>query len=85
MQVVSTREFRANQAKYFGAAHRGEDVIIKARLGNFRIVPVSEDDVLVNKNDLAEHLRRSLKEVKGVLEGRGKLMRWEDMMNDLDD
>ena len=31
MEVVSAREFRANQSKYFGAARDGEDVIVKSR------------------------------------------------------
>ena len=49
MEVVSAREFRANQSKYFGAARDGEDVIVKSRgLGSFRLTPVTSNDVVAN-------------------------------------
>ena len=40
MVVVSSRVFRANQSRYIGIAHRGEDVILKSRAGSVRLIPV---------------------------------------------
>ena len=48
MIIVTGREFRANQAKYFDFANQGEDVIIKSRRGSFRIIPVTNEDVVYN-------------------------------------
>ena len=49
MEVVSTREFRANQKKYFGMASKGEDVILKSRnWGSFRLIPISQNDIVTN-------------------------------------
>ena len=38
--IVTGRDFRANQSKYIGYAHQGEDVILKSRAGSVRLMPV---------------------------------------------
>ena len=38
--IVTARDFRANQTKYIGIAHSGEDVILKSRAGSVRLMPV---------------------------------------------
>jgi antitoxin (DNA-binding transcriptional repressor) of toxin-antitoxin stability system len=38
--VVTSRDFRANQSRYIGYAHSGEDVILKSRAGSVRLIPV---------------------------------------------
>ena len=43
MTIVSTREFRANQTKFLGMASRGEHVVLKSRLGSYRLIPIEED------------------------------------------
>ena len=49
MVVVSRREFRANQRKYFDLA-RVNDVVITSRShGSYRLVPVTEDDTLIDR------------------------------------
>ena len=53
MLVVSTRDFRTNQTKYLKKANAGEHVILKSRTGSFKIVPISSDDIVSNKRDLA--------------------------------
>ena len=53
MVVVTGRDFRANTAKYVGVALSGEDVVVKSRAGSFRVVPISEDDIVINKRDLS--------------------------------
>lgn len=50
MLVISTREFRSKQSKYLDMAKNGEDIILKSReKGSFKLVPVVESDVIVNK------------------------------------
>lgn len=36
MVVVTSKDFRANQSKYIGYAHSGEDVILKSRVGSLK-------------------------------------------------
>lgn len=85
MVVVTGRDYRANLAKYFGLAQKGEDVVVKARYGSWKVVPITEEDVVVNKRDLRKELRNALAEVKEQMEGKKKLMTWEDLLNELDD
>ena len=47
MVVLTGREFRANQSKYFGVALGGEDVVVKSRIGSFRIVPIADSDIVI--------------------------------------
>ena len=54
-------------------AFRGEDVVVKSRAGSFRIVPIKEDDIVVNKRDLAAELRSALIEAKESMEGKRTL------------
>ena len=72
-------------AKYFGLAQKGEDVVVKARYGSWKVVPITEDDVVVNKRDLPQELRNALMEVKESMEGKKNLMTWEELVNELDD
>ena len=43
--IVTGRDFRANQSKYIGMAHSGEDVILKSRAGSVRLIPVDTLDM----------------------------------------
>jgi len=83
MVVVTGRDFRANTAKYVDVAYRGEDVIVKSRIGSFRIVPVREDDIVVNKRDLAAELRGALMEAKESIAGSKKLNTLDNLINEL--
>ncbi|MBR2017607.1 MAG: prevent-host-death family protein [Prevotella sp.] len=85
MVVVTGRDYRANLAKYYGLAQKGEDVVVKARYGSWKVVPITEDDVVVNKRDLPQELRNALMEVKESMEGKKNLMTWEELVNELDD
>ncbi|MBD5421061.1 MAG: prevent-host-death protein [Bacteroides sp.] len=64
MQIVSTREFRANQGKFLNAAKRGESVLLKSRYGSFKITPITEED------SLTERICRGLEEVKLMESGK---------------
>ena len=83
MVVVTGRDFRANTAKYVDVAYRGEDVVVKSRAGSFRIVPISEDDIVINKRDLTEELRGALLEAKESIEGKRKLNTLDNLINEL--
>ena len=64
MLIVTGRDYRANLAKYYGLAQKGEDVIVKARYGSWKVVPITDDDVVVNKRDLPKELCNALMEVR---------------------
>lgn len=82
MVVVTGREFRASQAKYFGYAGRGEDVIIKSRAGSFRLVPVRKDDAVYNEQQLTEMIDRSLRQIsEGKFYEKAEEESAEDFLN----
>lgn len=84
MEVITAREFRANQSKYFGKASKGEDIILKSRgLGSFRLVPVTSDDSVINKPDLTERLSMALREVQLMKEGKIKELSMQDLLDEL--
>ncbi len=85
MLVVTGRDFRAHTAKYVDKALRGEDVVVKARAGCFRIVPVTEDDIIINKRALSAELRGALLEAKESIEGKRKLNTLDNLINELRD
>ena len=60
MVVVSSREFRANQRKYFDLA-RVNDVVITSRShGSYRLVPVTGDDTLIDRAILDARIRQGI-------------------------
>lgn len=46
MQVITASDFRANQTKILTAARDGELIILKSRIGLFKIVPVTDEDTI---------------------------------------
>lgn len=61
---------------------RRESVILRSRAGNFRITPVSEND-LIKERDLVTDLRNSLIEVKEVLAGNKSLQFLDNLIEEL--
>jgi prevent-host-death family protein len=74
MQVVSAREFRANQTKILAAAQSGQTILLTSRVGNFKIVPISSEDKIVEREMIA-----SLKEVKDHIDGKIELQNARDI------
>ena len=73
MTIVTGRDFRANQSRYIESALRGEDVVLKSRLGSVRLVPVVEktakDD---DRNEITPALARKIARArKEMREGKG--------------
>lgn len=60
MVVVSSREFRANQRKYLNLARVNDVVITSRSCGSYRIVPVKEDDMLVDEMQLDAKIRQGI-------------------------
>jgi antitoxin (DNA-binding transcriptional repressor) of toxin-antitoxin stability system len=84
MEIISAREFRANQSKYLGMASRGEEVILKSRgLGSFRLTPVTQQDMVTNKEDLTKRIGMALQEVKLMREGKIKEPSMDELLNEL--
>ena len=78
MQVISAREFRANQTKILRAANSGQTVMLTSRVGNFKIVPITDDDTIVERD-----LRRSIEEVKAHLEGKIELPNAREIIQEI--
>lgn len=57
MKIISARDFRENQSKYLGFVDKGESVILQVRGGCYKIMPVSDDDVLINRYDIPAFLQ----------------------------
>lgn len=83
MLVVSTRDFRTNQTKYLNRANAGEHVVLKSRAGSFKIVPVSSDDIVSSKKDLAAELRGALQEVRDHISGKKELQSLDSLLGEL--
>lgn len=77
MQVVSAREFRANQGKFLNAAKRGQSVLLTSRYGSFKITPVTEEDTLT------ERICKGLQEVKDIMDGKAKGYSVDELLNEL--
>ena len=77
MLVISTRQFRENQCQYLSRAINGEDVILKSRKsGSFKLVPVSDDDTLMSKEQFDAIIEQGLQDIKN---GKGKEYSLEEL------
>ena len=84
MVVVSTRDFRTNQTKYLNLAKAGEHVVLKSRVGSFRIFPEDEDgDTIKTPRDLMVELKNALSEVKEAIAGKRVLQSAESLLDEL--
>lgn len=84
MTIVSARDFRANQGKYFSMVNSGEHVILKSREGNFRLVPVTSSDSISDESQkIAAELRGALRELKEVIEGKKQLNTLDSLIDEL--
>lgn len=77
MQVVSAREFRSNQGRFLTAAREGQSVLLTSRYGNFKIVPVTEED------SLTDRICRGLEHVKLMETGKMPCKTIEEFLDEL--
>lgn len=80
--VVTGSSFRANQSRYVGAAYRGEEVVVKTRVGCFKVVPVPQSET-EDSYDLTEEFRGSILEAMEALEGKRQLRPAEKLSDEL--
>ena len=60
MKIITSREFRDHQKKYFEMVDNNEQVIVKRKHRAYKLVPVSDDDML---EDIPKEFRCDPKEV----------------------
>ena len=64
MLIISSREFRQNQKKYFEKADKGEQIIVqRGKDKAYALTPVSEDDLYFNA-EMVEKIKQSIEQVK---------------------
>ena len=62
MVIVSSREFRANQKKYFDLAQNSLVVIKSRNHGSYKLIPVEDSDFIVNEAELLAKINRGINE-----------------------
>jgi hypothetical protein len=81
MYVITTREFRANQKKYFELAEK-ETVLVTRKNGKpISISVINEEDI--PKRNLIAELKGALQQVKDHLEGKIELKSAESLIDEL--
>lgn len=75
MQVISTREFRANQKKYFDLAER-ETVFVARRNAQPILISVAKDEDMLTREELLS-IQKGLDDLKN---GRiSRMEKWESL------
>ena len=73
MIIVPSRDFRANQRKYFDLA-RTNDVIITSRaFGSYKLVPVAKEDNVIDAETLDAKIKKGIEEYN-----KGKVYKMND-------
>lgn len=50
MLIISSREFRDNQASYLDRVDNGEEILVqRGKNKSYKIVPISEEDTVISK------------------------------------
>ena len=62
MVVVSSREFRANQKKYFDLAQSNLVVIKSRNHGSYKLIPVEDSDFIISDAELLAKINRGIAE-----------------------
>ena len=60
MVVVSSREFRANQRKYFSLARTNDVVITSRTFGNYKLIPLKDEDMLIDEAKLDAKIKQGI-------------------------
>ena len=73
MIILTSRDFRANQRKYFDLA-RTNDVIITSRaFGSYKLVPVAKEDNVIDAETLDDKIKKGIEEYN-----KGKVYKMND-------
>ncbi|MEM7107648.1 MAG: prevent-host-death protein [Bacteroidota bacterium] len=80
MLVISSREFRQNQRKYFEKVDRGEQIIVqRGKDKSYALTPIDNDDLYFN----AEMIKKIKESLKQVEEGKTKKVTTSTELNEL--
>jgi len=64
MIVISSREFRANQKTYLDKIDEGAEILIqRGKHKSYNLVPVTEDDTLMSKEEFFDKIDLSLQQI----------------------
>lgn len=77
MEIISAREFRANQTNVLRKAKEGVSVLLTSRVGLFKITPVGEEDSLTSR------IKEGLSEVKLMEEGKSPFKSAKSFLDEL--
>ena len=77
MEIISARDFRANQTVILNKVLDGESILLSSRVGMFKITPVTEEDTLTTR------ICKGLKQVKMIEEGKLPRRTIQDMLDEL--
>ncbi|MBO8446802.1 MAG: type II toxin-antitoxin system Phd/YefM family antitoxin [Bacteroidetes bacterium] len=81
MLVVSAREFRENQKSYLDQVINGVELLItRGKKQAFKILPVTNDDTLMSKEEFFAKLDKAKEEIK---EGKTIAMEPDETLEDL--
>lgn len=65
MLIISSREFRDNQASYFDRIDDGEEILVqRGKTKAYKITPVVADDTLMSKEEFFAKVDRALEEAR---------------------
>ena len=64
MEIVSSRDFRSQMGEYLRKALSSEVVIKSRDLGSFKLVPLTEDDTLMSKEEFFAKIDRAIERVR---------------------
>ncbi|MCC5927954.1 MAG: type II toxin-antitoxin system Phd/YefM family antitoxin [Cyclobacteriaceae bacterium] len=80
MLVISSREFRQNQKRYFERADQGEQIIVqRGKDKAYALTPVKQEDLYFNA-EMVERIKQSIDQVKS---GKTKRISTPEQINDL--
>lgn len=65
MIVISSREFRENQKKYFDLIDKNEQVIVqRGKNQSYKLVPIQREETLLTEAEFYAKINHALKEVQ---------------------
>ena len=77
MEIISARDFRANQTVILNKVLEGESILLSSRVGMFKITPVTKEDTLTTR------ICTGLKQAKMIEEGKLPRRTIQDMLDEL--
>ena len=76
MEIISARDFRANQTVILNKVLEGESILLSSRVGMFKITPVTKEDTLTTR------ICKGLKQAKMIEEGKLPRRTIQDMLDE---